>query len=118
MTAISYLVICSTLPSIAEVEDYSHLFSLQLADCSEYSNSDTIDVLKAQTFVTGEICKKNKGLIAVRSTLGWLLSGGVDYTHNGDTYTQLILTNETTMCIPEYQDPSLAQVLGNRIDRN
>ena len=58
LTAICYPVICSTLPSIREVDNYAHLSSLELADCWEGTDSDTIDVLVGSDyywkFVTGE----------------------------------------------------------------
>ena len=109
LTAISYPVICSTLPSITEVDNYAHLSSLELADCSEGTDSDTIDVLVGSDyywkFVTGETRQGADGPVAVHSTLGWLLSGSTDSTHDGvNTCAHLILTNEPN-CIPEVQDP-------------
>ena len=107
LTAISYPVICSTLPSITEVDDYAHLSGLELTDCSGGTDSDTIDVLVGSDyywkFVTGQTLQGTDGPVAVRSTLGWLLSGSTDSTHGGvNTCAHLILTNEPN-CI--HKDP-------------
>ena len=109
LTAISYPMICSTLPSIMKVDKYAHLSSLELADCPGDTGIDAIDVLVGSdyywNFVTGETCRGTDGPVAIRSRLGWLLSGAVDSSHGGaNTCTHLILTNGP-YCIPEVQDP-------------
>jgi len=54
-------------------------------------------------FVTGEIRQGEQGPVAIRSKLGWLLSGSVDSSHGvGLTHTNLTLTKE---CIPESHEP-------------
>lgn len=102
-------MICSTLPSITEVDNYVHLSSLELADCSGGTDLDTIDVLVGSDyywkFVTGETRRGTDSLVAVHSTLGWLLSRGINSSYSGvNTCTLLILTNEPK-CIPKVQDP-------------
>ena len=109
LTAISYPMICSTLPSIIKVDKYAHLSSLELADCPGDTGIDAIDVLVGSdyywNFVTGETCRGTDGPVAIRSRLGWLLSGAVDSSDGGaNACTHLILTNGPN-CIPEVQDP-------------
>ena len=109
LTAISYPMICSTLPSIMKVYKYAYLSSLELADCPRDTGIDVIDVLVGSdyywNFVTGETCRGTDGPVAIRSRLGWLLSGVVDSSHGGaNACTHLILTNGPN-CIPEVQDP-------------
>ena len=109
LTALSYPMICSTLPSVAEVDNYAHLSGLELADCSGGTDSDAIDVLVGSDyywkFVTGETLQGTDGPVAVRSTLGLILSGSTDSTHGGvNTCAHLISTKELN-CIPEVQDP-------------
>ena len=109
LTAISYPMICSTLPSIMKVDKYVHLSSLELADCPGDTGIDAIDVLVGSdyywNFVTGETCRGTDGPVAIRSRLGWLLSGAVDSSDGGaNACTHLILTNGPN-CIPEVQDP-------------
>ena len=76
----------------SKVENCAHLSSLELADCSEDTGPDTIDVLIGSdyycNFVSGEVHRGKEGPVAVWSMLGWLLSGGIDSTQGGgETYT-------------------------------
>ena len=92
-----------------KVDKYTHLSSLELADCPGDTKIDAIDVLVGSdyywNFVTGETRIGTDGPIAICSKLGWLLSGAVDSTHGGaNVCTHLILTNEP-ISIPEVQDP-------------
>ena len=101
LTAVSYPAICSTLPSITRVSNYSHLAGLELADNSDCrdNGSNSIDVLIGSdyywTFVIGEMHRGNQGPVAISSKLGWLLSGGIDSFHSaGHTHTHLMLNKE------------------------
>ena len=84
LTAICYPVICSMLPSIREVDNYAHLSSLELVDCSGGTDSDTIEVLVGSDyywkFVTGETHRGTDGYAVVHSVLRWLLSRDIDST--------------------------------------
>jgi len=71
-------VICSTLPVISDISQYSYLCGIQLADCSGSAQS-TIDVLIGSDFywqlVGSEIRQGKQGPVAINNKLGWLLSG-------------------------------------------
>ena len=74
---LSFLTICSPLPSRADANNYPHLHGLKSAD---YCNSeDSIDVLIGSEycwdFVTSEIVRGDFGPTAVNSKFGWLLPG-------------------------------------------
>ena len=45
ITALSYPMICSTLPSATALKEYAHLSGLELADCSGGTDTGAIDVL-------------------------------------------------------------------------
>ena len=78
LTALSVPVICSPLPPAIDV-DYPHLEGLELADPLDEDNESRIDILIGSDFywniVTGDIIRGGSGPIAVRSKLGWLLTG-------------------------------------------
>jgi hypothetical protein len=78
LTALSVPVICSPLPPAVDV-DYPHLEGLELADPLDEDNESRIDILIGSEFywniVTGDIIRGGSCPIAVRSKLGWLLTG-------------------------------------------
>ena len=81
ITALTFPVICSALPSKVNVEKYPHLEGLDLAD--DYNESSgTIDILIGSDYywniIEGETKRGTSGPIAVDSKLGWVLSGPVD----------------------------------------
>jgi len=91
------------------VHDYVHLAGLELADDSECQDKDSssIDVLIGSDhywkLVTGEIHQGEQDPVAIRSKLGWLLSGSMDSSHGvGLTHINLTLTKE---CIPKSHEP-------------
>ena len=94
--ALSFPIICSTLPAVTKPSQYAHLSGFELADCSS-SARDSIDILVGSDFywdfVGNEIRQAGRGPIAINSKLGWLLSdplSSIDY-HN-ITSTNLIIT--------------------------
>ena len=77
--ALSFPVICSSLPTRVNIEDFPHLDGLELADEFEHDRNEAIDVLIGSDYywqiVIGEMQKGESGPVAVSSKLGWLLSG-------------------------------------------
>ena len=100
LTALSVPVICSPLPPAVDV-DYPHLEGLELADPLDEDNESRIDILIGSDFywniVTGDIIRGGSGPIAVRSKLGWLLTGPSEgYVSSDDKITSnLIIAGES-----------------------
>ena len=84
ITALNFPIICSPLTERVNIQDYPHLQELELADSVE--SPDSIDILIGSDhywdFVTGETIRGDFGPIAVRSKLGWLLSGPTNNSQN------------------------------------
>ena len=98
--ALSFPVICSSLPSRINVEEFSHLDGLELADDIEHDGNEEIDVLIGSdyywTIVTGEMKKGESGPVAVNSKLGWLLSGPLnDSATPTDVQSNLIISGKS-----------------------
>ena len=81
VTALSFPAICTTLPSVVSTSDLPHLEGLELAD-DPNNPGDKIDVLIGSDFywdfMSGDTIIGNKGPIAIKSKLGWLLSGPIE----------------------------------------
>ena len=114
ITALSFPVICSTLPVISDVSRYSYLCGIQLADCSNSARS-TVDVLIGSDFywqlVGSEIRQGKGGPVAINSKLGWLLSGPLnssEFTNN--TSCNLILAHEDANNCPNDNDQLYAML--------
>ena len=84
ITALAFPTICSPLNVQVEIDHYSHLQGIDLADnfISDNNNltsDDTIDVLIGSDYywdvVTGDIIRGNGGPVAIHSRFGWLVSG-------------------------------------------
>ena len=63
-----------------DVESYPHLRGLQLADSSLVNDIPTnVDILIGSDHyfdvVTDEICRGNKGPVAINTIFGWVISG-------------------------------------------
>ena len=102
ISALSFPVICSSLPLGVDVSAYKHIDGLNLADEFEGREHDSIDVLIGSDyywcFITGETVQGDYGPTAVNSRLGWLLSGPVDSkaTSSVGAYaTNLIISGDT-----------------------
>ena len=78
VNALAYPTICSPISTCVTVSDYPHLRGLHFADSVEASEKH-IDLLIGADyyyeFITGDIVKGSSGPVAVKSKLGWLLSG-------------------------------------------
>lgn len=70
---------CSPLPNQVDLMKYPTIQKLELADYSDSTSRDVIDVLVGSYYywsiVSGEVMKVKSGLMAVNSKMGWLLSG-------------------------------------------
>ena len=92
ITALSHPVICSPVKSPVNVNKYTHLLGLELADLSDVNASDSIDILIGANFyhefVLGETIRGASDPVAVNSRLGWLVSGpsGSVIDNDVDTY--------------------------------
>ena len=80
--ALSFPTIFSALPSSVNLGNHSRISNLELADHCGSTGQNQIDILIGSDFywslVTEEIVRIDKGLVAVCSELGWLLSGPVE----------------------------------------
>lgn len=89
VTALNFPIISSPLTERAHLQDHPHLQELELADIAESLNS--IDILICSDhywdFVAGESIRGDFGPTAVKSKLGWLLSG---LTNNSQNETSVI----------------------------
>ena len=101
VAALSFPVICSSLPLKVEVNAYPHIEGLALADAFDDQDSGSIDVLIGSdnywNFVTGETIRGDYGPTAISSKLVWLLSGPINGagTNSVDTFTtNLIISGE------------------------
>ena len=94
---LSFPTICSPLPSRVDANNYPHLHGLKLADYSD--SEDSIDVLIGSDyywdFVTSETIRGDFGPTAVRSKLGWLLSGPTNHSQNEtNVVSNLVISGE------------------------
>ena len=82
MTAHVVPLICSPLKDQAvqlAQESYEHLVDLELADCPTIGCSSEVDILIGNdiywSFFTGDLKRGEIGPVAMKTTLGWVLSG-------------------------------------------
>ena len=73
IVATSFPVICSSLPTPINLMQFAHLKDLEFADCPD-NPPGPIDVLISSDFYWKVV---EKGPIAVKSKLGWLVSGPI-----------------------------------------
>ena len=77
--ALGFPVICSSLPNKIDVSKFPHLHGLELAEEFDESGDESIDILIGSDYywniVSGETVHGESGPTAVKSKLGWLLSG-------------------------------------------
>lgn len=82
--ALSYPTICSPVKSNVKIESFEHLLGLELADdpCRVDSEDESIDILIGLNyyydFVIGDVIRGKSGPVAVRSKVGWLISGSAE----------------------------------------
>ena len=103
IAALSFGNICSPLPGTINLESYPSFLELDLADYNTATNShDDIDVLIGSDYywdvITGHVIRESNGLAAVSSKFGWLVSGPVQNTKNGDNH----VTSNLTLQQPNY----------------
>ena len=79
ISGLTYPVICSPIPSKVDITEFSHLQGLQFADNALDGADDNIDILLGadQYFdiVIGDIIRGEQGPVAIKTKLGWVLSG-------------------------------------------
>ncbi len=80
ISASTFPVICTALPSRVNIEDYPHIQDLELAENFD-NNHDTIDVLIGSDYywdiIMSESVRADYGPTAINSKFGWVLSGPV-----------------------------------------
>ena len=90
--ALSYPTICSPVKSNVTIESFERLLGLELADdpCRFESEDESIDLLIGLNyyydFVIGDVIRGEHGPVAVRSKLGWLISGSVEANTETDSH--------------------------------
>ena len=102
VSALSYNKICSPFSTRSvNLSDYPHLRNLKLADSID-SQTKRISLLIGADyyydFIVGNVVKGNTGPVAVKSKLGWLLSG--PYSSNSKKDSNVI-SNLTLDCYPQ-----------------
>ena len=81
ISALTFPVICSALPSTVNIDDYQRIQDLDLAEDFDNDNHDTIDVLIGSDYywdiIMSESIRADYGPTAINSKFGWVLSGPV-----------------------------------------
>ena len=82
VSALTHSVICTPISSRVSVGNFPHLQGLKLADCFETKHSKRIDMLIGLDsyfqFIQGDVIRGNPNEpVALKSKLGWILSGNV-----------------------------------------
>ena len=79
ISGLTYLVVCSPIPSKVDITEFSHLQGLQFGDNTFDGADDNIDILVGadQYFdiVIGDSIRGEEGPVAIRTKLGCVLSG-------------------------------------------
>lgn len=114
--ALSFPIICSTLPAVSNLSQYAHLSGLELADSSG-SGRDSIDVLVGSdfywSFVSDEIQPASRGPIAINNKLGWFLSGPLSSTdYHNIASTNLIISYIDSGTVPTKDDELVCLLKG------
>ncbi len=113
--ALSYPNICSPLNSQVNVNVYSHLEDLELADAD--NDSGRIDILIGSDYywdlVTGEVIRGDYGPVALGSKLGWILSGQAEGSkaNRQQTTTNLIIEEDNYETIHGTENEEIVQQL-------
>ena len=96
ISALTFPTICSTLPTKIDLDKYESLKSLQLVSDPSHDNKP-IDVLIGSDFywhfVTGNVIRKETGLVAIESKFGWNLSGAVKAERPSRSASEVSTTN-------------------------
>ena len=101
--AVSFPQLCSPISRNVDISRYPHLQGLNLADIFTEGNR-TVDLVLGidyyHTIVQGEVCKGGEGPIAVKSKLGWLLSGPVNSVKNDVNFTTNVISSLVLDVLP------------------
>ena len=119
VNALTHNVICTPLSPRINVSNFPHLHGLDLADCFEDANSKRIDLLIGLdsyfNFIQGDVIRgKPKEPVALRSKLGWIVSGSVrnDSTNsNSFSSTNLILEGFDRVASEAFQENEIESTL-------
>ena len=109
MTAHTVRLICSPLTNQAVQfvqQSYSHLADLKLADQPSEDCDSQVDVLTGNnfywSFFTGDTKRGESGPMAIKTSLGWVLSGPFPQTLGSDTNVHLVTSHtlrlDTSSC--------------------
>ena len=116
ITALSFPVICSSVSSKIDIRKFPHLECLELADDFDNGGGDSIDILIGAdnywNIVEGDTVRGESGPIAVRSKLGWLLSGpgGIPAQSNA-VLSNLVIAGEHDFYVNEVDNDQLVDTL-------
>ena len=100
VTALTHNVICTPVSPRINVENFPHLYGPSLADCFEDHSSKSIDLLIGLdsyfSFIQGDVIRgKLREPVALRSKLGWIVSGCVNNNpSNTDSFSTMNLIVE------------------------
>jgi len=93
IVVISFLIICSSLPSSIDIQQFPHLKDLELADIPNEAKGEIYILIRSDfywSFITDGIRQGKGGPTAINSKLDWLLSGPArTFTHNCKTVSNL-----------------------------
>ena len=118
INALSYPELCSPLPTRVEVASFLHLQGLELADDVDTSldSNDNINVLigadQYYNIVVGDVIRGEHGPVAVKSKLGWVLSGDTGSSNTSqDNFTSTHLCIEILRLTESVKDNELVDTL-------
>ena len=124
ISALTFSKICSPLSMKLDVESYPHLRGLQLADSSLVNDIPTnIDILIGSDHyfdvVTDEICRGDKGPVAINTILGWVISGPTqkDIKDDASSANLIILRGNSDPAKSRFAFEDKNQTLTNELRR-
>ena len=107
LTALTYPEICSPLPTQVDIGSFTHLHGLDFADDIEVGTKDNISVLigadQYYEIVVGDIVRGEQGPVAVRSKLGWILSGNTGNLESENIYVS------SNLCVVGSEEPIIGE---------
>ena len=119
VNALTHNVICTPLSPRINVGHFSHLHGLSLADCFEDASPKRIDLLIGLdfyfNFIQGDVIHgKPKEPVALRSKLGWIVSGSLrNESSNSNSFssTHLILEGFDRAASETFQENEIVSTL-------
>ena len=110
LSALAFPVICSSVSTRINIQEFPHLDGLQFADNLD-GEDQSIDMLLGADYyyriVTGEVIKGDTGPTAVGSKLGWLLLGPTSTTTSLHTMSHLVIDGRREMLFEEKENDEL-----------